>query len=116
MVRLQQYDKSLTDAEETSEIRYVPSNTNLAHTCRITSTDLTRLQRTVGTWSRLSCLIRLLSSESLGYKDKEKRDKNEVDEGGGKHPADHCCSDGVLGSRSGPSGYGKGQHAEEERH
>ena len=64
----------------------------------------------------LSCLIRLLSSESLGYKDKENRDKNEVTGGGRKHPPDDRCPDGGLGSRSGAGSYGQRQDAEEERH
>jgi hypothetical protein len=60
------------------------------------------------------CLIRPLSSESLGYKDKEKRDENEVNESGRKHPTDHRRPNGGLGSCSGTGGYGKWQDAEEE--
>ena len=44
--------------------------------------DLTWLRRSGGIRAMLSCLIRPLSFEYLGYQDKEKRDENEVDEGG----------------------------------
>ena len=62
----------------------------------------------------LSCFIRPLSFEYLGYKDKEKRDENEVNEGGRKHPAYNRRPNGGLGSRSGAGGYGEWQDAEEE--
>ena len=41
--------------------------------------------------------------ELPAYQDKEQRDKDEVDEGGGKHPADNCRTDAVLSSCSGSS-------------
>ncbi len=60
-------------------------------------------------------LIRPLSSEYLGYKDKEKRDENEVNEGSRKHPTDNRRPNSGLGSCSGAGGYGEWQDAEEER-
>jgi hypothetical protein len=57
---------------------------------------------------RLGCRnipLLLLAAKKAGYEDEKQRDKNKVNERGGKHSADNRRSNGILGPCSGSRGY-----------
>jgi len=75
---------------------------------------LAHLLEPVGIDMLLRGRLSFFSFEQAGDKNKEHRDKNEIDESSGEHTTAHSGADGIHGAGAGAGSDGQRQHTEEE--